>query len=419
MTNLIIWMTVLCGVQMCYGLVCTREGLKQLKQECTNALHIRNAKLEFPSINTCSGLQHLVRCMHDRWSNAKCTNFTVGWLAEMEALQKDMGQKCDIWNATGANMGVLRQQCKPASAVKVFMTCGTNFYDTVPQATNRTVLVLASLCPQVDKYTACVYRSKQDAACAEGEHVLPHINYVAEKVVKRYRVLCRALQRAETQKTSSCNRKRFINEMFRCGYQFSNAVDALGRNSTADICPRFEKYVKCHKASISHFGCSSSDDLRDSAKVFFKALTHDFTDLCSTQPNRSGVVARVMLQETDLSCDMGRFMRFFFLCTSRFVNGVDSANVSVPVCNIVKNFRHCVASSRHATQCNTQMELNTHVVYFQNFLLRDIEARCAKPADTEPYHHEQKVLSGTLEADDDVDEDTGVGKAKSRRRRKW
>ncbi|KAH9362345.1 hypothetical protein HPB48_017997 [Haemaphysalis longicornis] len=43
----------------------------------------------------------------------------------------------------------------------------------------------------------------------------------------------------------------------------------------------------------------------------------------------------------------------------------------------VSIYRHCVNGARHATHCNTRMELNTHLAYMQNYILEQYEPMCA------------------------------------------
>ncbi|XP_064476089.1 uncharacterized protein LOC135389987 [Ornithodoros turicata] len=360
----------------CSDVPCTKEVFRRVKRGCMNVVSHKMGNQKSSLETTCSALAHYVQCMRDNWNKRHCDTFSLHMKGHLDGAEKDLREKCpDVKEPVRK----APKQCDPDGAVKSFIECGRQFYSKVPQASNRTFLVLATLCPEVELYNACVHRSKDNADCEQGNPVLPHMNYMSEAVVRRYRTLCRTIQNAASQRTTACNRKRFINDMFLCGYHFANIAEIVGNHSSTAICPYLEKYRKCHNVSITTYGCAPPDQLHKDAEAFFTALTQRFVAHCKSNDSKRSVIARVTLNEDLFNCDVHRFLRYYFECANNFVSNFNRSNTDIEyVCRTASTYRNCVSGARFTTQCNTGMDLNSHLSYLQNYIIRDSKATCAR-----------------------------------------
>ncbi|XP_075560511.1 uncharacterized protein LOC142592747 isoform X3 [Dermacentor variabilis] len=130
------------------------------------------------------------------------------------------------------------KDCHPGKALQKFMSCGNRFYDSAVRVfRNHATVSLTSICPEVDAYDQCAHDTQQEARCSSGYEVAPHIKFIADGVTQRYHLLCSALKKAAFQKsTTACNRQRFINDMFLCGFHFANIMDIARKDSGINPC---------------------------------------------------------------------------------------------------------------------------------------------------------------------------------------
>lgn len=167
--------------------------------------------------------------------------------------------------------------------------------------------------------------------------------------------------------------------MFLCGYHFANIAEVLGNEKP--LCPYLEKYRTCQNKSIETYGCAPPDQLYKDAEKFFELLTKKYVGMCGSPSQARSILrtSRLTLREgAAYTCDGNRFIRYFFQCASGFVNSTGHlTNDAHYICRAVSIYRHCVNGARHATHCNTRMELNTHLAYMQNYILEQYEPMCA------------------------------------------
>ncbi|CAN7976165.1 unnamed protein product, partial [Ixodes persulcatus] len=260
--------------------------------------------------------QDFAVCLRDSWRNSHCDKATTF----NDTIFDDIGRR--YFSYCFSNTTRLAQECRPDRAIQKLLYCGGQFYDSsVHVSEKRSSIALASLCPQVEKYSLCAHQSQQDANCPLGQTMAPHIKYIMESIVSRYQILCTALGRTAFQKgTTACNRHRFINDMFLCGYHFANIAEVVGGNN---ICKYLAKYAECHNTSVETYACAPPDQLYADAKVFYNALTKRFAGDCKDNGEATNApsVSRLTLREgSEFSCDGNRFIRYFFQCASGFVN---------------------------------------------------------------------------------------------------
>ncbi|KAL1440127.1 hypothetical protein MTO96_009938 [Rhipicephalus appendiculatus] len=213
----------------------------------------------------------------------------------------------------------------------------------------RSAISLSSLCPEVEKYGLCAHKVQQEVNCSLGYQMVPHMKYVADNIVHRYRLLCTALRKSAFQKE--------------------------------EVCAYIQKYRECHNTSVVSYGCAPPDHLAKDAERFFVLLTQKYNSTCPSQgrARSSPLTSRLTLKEdVAYTCDGNRFIRYFFQCAAGFVNATNHMPKDLQyICRVVSIYRHCVNGARHATHCNTRMELNTHLSYMQNFIMEQYEPMCA------------------------------------------
>ncbi|KAL3214326.1 hypothetical protein MRX96_007127 [Rhipicephalus microplus] len=262
----------------------------------------------------------------------------------------------------------------------------------------RSAISLSSLCPEVEKYGLCAHKVQNEVNCSLGYQMVPHMKYVAENIVQRYRLLCTALRKSAFQKgTTACDRQKFINDMFLCGYHFANVAEVVGTNAE-EVCAYIQKYRECHNTSVVSYGCAPPDHLVKDAEKFFVLLTQKYNRTCPSQgrARSSPRTSRLTLNEdVAYTCDGNRFIRYFFQCAAGFVNATKYMPKDLQhICRVVSIYRHCVNGARHATHCNTRMELNTHLSYMQNFIMEQYEPMCTMrrgktPRESDPTEMER------------------------------
>ncbi|XP_077503185.1 uncharacterized protein LOC144113754 [Amblyomma americanum] len=382
MTKAVLWpfcFLFLLLMKLCSGVPCNGESYQKLKRQCTQALHQRVKEVQGDLTRNCRDFADYVVCVRDSWRISYCDNETA--LARhndtlVEGMQKKYFRNC--YNDTSAQ----RKECRPDKAFEKLLTCGNRFYDSAVHVSNkRSAISLPSLCPEVEKYGLCAYKSQQDANCSLGYQMVPHLKYIAEHIEQRYRLLCTALRRSAFQRgTTACDRQRFINDMFLCGYHFANVAEVVGGNPQ-EVCPYIEKYKECHNTSIQTYGCAPPDHLYQDAEKFFVLLTQKYNSTCGSQgiARNFPQASRLTLKDgAGYTCDGNRFIRYFFQCAAGFVNATGNSLKDMHyICRAVGIYRHCVNGARHATHCNTKMELNSHIAFMQNFILEQYEPMCA------------------------------------------
>lgn len=364
--------------KLCSGVPCNGENYPKLKRQCAEVLQEKIRAMRGDLTRNCRDFAEFAVCLRDGWRIAYCDNATA-LARNNDTLLADMERKYfpKCFNDTSADT----KECRPDKSLRKFLSCASRFYDSsVHISDKRSSISLGSLCPEVDKYGLCVHRIQQEANCSLGHQIVPHIKFIANSISHRYRLLCTALRKAAFQKGNTiCNRQRFINDMFLCGYHFANIAEVLGNDKP--LCPYLEKYRTCQNKSIEVYGCAPPDQLYKDAEKFFELLTKKYVGSCASSSQARSILrtSRLTLREgAAYTCDGNRFIRYFFQCASGFVNSTGHlTNDAHYICRAVSIYRHCVNGARHATHCNTRMELNTHLAYMQNYILEQYEPMCA------------------------------------------
>ncbi|CAN7991689.1 unnamed protein product, partial [Ixodes hexagonus] len=321
------------------GEPCSGGNYQKLKEQCVKTMQGNIKATRGSLINNCRRviIRNFAVCLQDSWKISRCENAT-SLLLYNDTLVADIGKRyfSNCFNDTRR----FAQECRPEKAVQKLLYCGSQFYDTSAHVSDkRSSITLSGLCPQVEKYTLCAHQSQQDANCSSGLEMVPHIKYIMESIISRYQILCTALGRTAYQKgTTACNRQRFINDMFLCGYHFANIAEVVGGDN---ICKYLQKYAQCHNTSVETYGCAPPDQLYADARVFYSALTKRFAAGCPEHgiATNAPAVSRLTLRE-EFSCDGNRFIRYFFQCATGFVNATrHSPEDKEYICRQVENQR--------------------------------------------------------------------------------
>lgn len=365
--------------KVCSGLSCNGENYHKLRRQCTQVLHEKVNQVQGDLTRNCRDFANFEVCLRDSWRISYCESSTVP-TQNNDTLLQDIKRK--YFSNCFSETSALSAECRPDKALRKLLSCGGQFYDMAVHASNkRSSISLSSLCPEVEKYGLCAHQVQQEVNCSLGYQMVPHMKYVADNIVHRYRLLCTALRKSAFQKGSSaCDRQKFINDMFLCGYHFANVAEVVGANAE-EVCAYIQKYRECHNTSLVTYGCAAPDHLSRDAEKFFVLLTQKYNNTCSSQGRaRSSPLASRLTFKEDLAytCDGNRFIRYFFQCAAGFVNATSNSPKDLHyICRVVSIYRHCVNGARHATHCNTRMELNSHLAYMQNFILEQYEPMCA------------------------------------------
>nr|XP_037270985.1 uncharacterized protein LOC119163143 [Rhipicephalus microplus] len=313
----------------CTGFSCNGERYPELKIQCLRHLQLKVKAVLGDLTENCRDFADFATCLRDSWVSSHCANvagaarFNDSLLLRMEQVYFP-----DCLNETSG----IEKECHPGKALQKFMSCGSRFYDSAVRVfQNHDTVSLTSICPEVDTYDQCARETQHEARCSSGYEMAPHIKFIADGVTQRYHLLCDALNKAAFQKgTTACNRQRFINDMFLCGFHFANIMDIARKDSSINQCSYIERYKKCHNTSLETYGCAPPDQLYKDAEKFFEFLTHKFMDKCRGD-NKAGNVALVSLltdkdgaSDAENSCDGYNFIGHFFRCSNYFMNATRS-----------------------------------------------------------------------------------------------
>ncbi|KAK8765878.1 hypothetical protein V5799_007336, partial [Amblyomma americanum] len=149
---------------------------------------------------------------------------------------------------------------------------------------------LTQNCRDFVNFTTCLRDSWNASYCGNATDEAWKNDTLFNRVEKKYFPDCPALQKG----TTACNRQRFVNDMFLCGFHFANIMEVASKDSSISPCPYIEKYKKCHNASLETYGCAPPDQLHKDAEKFFEFLTQKFLDKCKGD-TKSPTYARVSL----------------------------------------------------------------------------------------------------------------------------
>ncbi|XP_064467142.1 uncharacterized protein LOC135378159 isoform X2 [Ornithodoros turicata] len=357
---------------------CMGRNYTRMKLLCVQALQQKIQSSEGSLLNNCQDFAEFAQCVSESARQSRCSYSFFQRDSVVEDLRKNFFSLCPKQSDQFAVNSV---HCNVSHAAQMVLKCGTTFFGYVFTSENSSSLRdVTSVCPHVDDYLKCTSEGSQSAKCSPKSLELLHLNYVSNKIVGRYLALCRALRNTAHQvKTTACNQKRFINDIFLCGYHFSNIVDVLDSNG-ANVCPYYMKYQACHNVSIETYGCAPPDPLYADASAFFSYLTSSYSGTCPTSNNTARqVIARVVMGEEERTCDANKFIRHFLHCAATFINATDYPSMGKEhVCRLVNVYRHCVSGARHVTHCNRRMALNGHLAYMQNYVVQEFDTKCAK-----------------------------------------
>ncbi|XP_049512809.1 uncharacterized protein LOC119431095 isoform X4 [Dermacentor silvarum] len=273
------------------GFPCNGESYPGLRRQCLKRLQQKVKAVLGDLTENCKDFADFATCLRESWETSRCGN-VVGAARHNDTLLKRIEETYfpDCLNGSGG----AEKDCHPGKALQKFMSCGNRFYDSAVRVfQNHATVSLTSICPEVDAYDQCAHDTQLEARCSSGYEMAPHIKFIADGVTQRYHLLCTALKKAAFQKgTTACNRQRFINDMFLCGFHFANIMDIYRKDSSINPCAYIERYKKCHNTSLETYGCAPPDQLYKDAERFFEFLTQKFTEKCRAE-SKTGNVAMV------------------------------------------------------------------------------------------------------------------------------
>ncbi|XP_077496186.1 uncharacterized protein LOC144107076 [Amblyomma americanum] len=360
------------------GVPCNGESYQALRRQCVLGLQQKVKAVRGDLTQNCRDYVNFTTCLRDSWNASYCGN------AADEAWKNDTlfnrVEKKYFPDCPGV-MG-LEKGCDPDKAVQTFILCGNEFYkSSVNIFQNRATVSLTSICLHVDDYEKCAKESERAAGCSSRYRIAPGIRFIADGVMQRYRLVCTALRRSALQKgTTACNRQRFVNDMFLCGFHFANIMEVASKDSSISPCPYIEKYKKCHNASLETYGCAPPDQLHKDAEKFFEFLTQKFLDKCKGD-TKSPTYARVSLfsskRARNKSCNQYKFIGHFLKCSTDFMNETaGSTQYTDQMCHTVGFYRRCVGRARLGTHCVGTSDLDDHLSSMENSVLGKKPSKC-------------------------------------------
>ncbi|XP_054925249.1 uncharacterized protein [Dermacentor andersoni] len=367
----------------CAGFLCNGESYPELRRQCLKGLQQKVKAVLGDLTENCKDFADFATCLRDSWKYSHCDN-VAGAARHNDTLLKRIEKAYfpDCLNGSGGP----EKDCHPGKALQKFMSCGNRFYDSAVRVfQNHATVSLTSICPEVDAYDQCAHDTQQEARCSSGYEMAPHIKFIADGVTQRYHLLCSALKQAAFQKsTTACNRQRFINDMFLCGFHFANIMDIARKDTGINPCTYIERYRKCHNTSLETYGCAPPDQLYKDAEKFFEFLTQKFAEKCRADSKAGGVamVSRLTdkdgLSDAEKSCDGYRFIGQFFRCAKAFMNTTSgSRQDTAHICRAVRKYQRCIDRARQTSHCQDTVELNGHLDSMEQLMLASHESLCS------------------------------------------
>ncbi|KAH6922834.1 hypothetical protein HPB50_019646 [Hyalomma asiaticum] len=314
---------------MTTGLPCNGERYPVLRRRCLRSLQEKVKAVLGDLTENCKDFADFAACLRASWMTSHCGDAAGPVLHNDTLLQRiEKTYFPDCFN----DIGGIEKDCHPGKALQKFMSCGSRFYDSAVRVfENHATVSLTSICPEVDSYDQCARETQREARCSSGYGMAPHMKFIADGVTQRYRLLCAALEKAAFQKsTTACNRPRFINDMFLCGFHFANIMDIARKDSTINPCRYIERYKKCHNTSLETYGCAPPDQLYKDAEKFFEFLTQKFADKCRADHKAGNVVVSLVTDkdgapDDENSCNGYSFIGHFLRCSNHFMNATNGS----------------------------------------------------------------------------------------------